>query len=122
MKKRRCSGLGTRLARPLLSAVGGIVGRAGDWASGTLATGLEESMPLDVQSLPVTKGRFRERRSYLSPEAFADPGDGIQPPTDLIDRDAWVHLMDLPTDVLLQTTDHFGSTFCAMRSLSHMWI
>ena len=30
--------------------------------------------------------------------------------------------MDSPTDVLLQTTDHFGSTFRAMRSLSGMWI
>ncbi len=33
-----------------------------------------------------------------------------------------MHLMDSPTDVLLQTTDHFGSTFRAMRSLSDMWI
>jgi hypothetical protein len=33
-----------------------------------------------------------------------------------------MHLMDSPTDVLLQTTDHFGSTFRAMRSLSGMWI
>jgi hypothetical protein len=79
-------------------------------------------MPSDELSLPVTKGRFREQRAYLSPEAFADPGDGIQSPTDLIDRHAWVHLMDLPTDVVLQTTDHFGSTFRAMASLSHMWI
>jgi hypothetical protein len=31
-------------------------------------------------------------------------------------------LMDSPTDVLLQTTDHFGSTFLAMRSISDMWI
>jgi len=30
--------------------------------------------------------------------------------------------MDSPTDVLLQTTDHFGSTFLAMRSISDMWI
>jgi hypothetical protein len=70
----------------------------------------------------MTEGRFRERRVYLGPEAFGDPGDGIQPPTDLIDRHGWMHLMDLPTDVLLQTTDHFGSTFRAMSSLSHMWI
>jgi hypothetical protein len=59
---------------------------------------------------------------YLSPEAFADPGDGDHTPTDLIDRQVWMDLMDLPTDVLLQTTDHFGSTFLAMRSIAHMWI
>ena len=79
-------------------------------------------MPLDEYKLPITEGRFREQRAYLSPEAFADPGDGRYDPTDLIDRHLWMHLMDSPTDVLLQTTDHFGSTFRAMRSLSDMWI
>jgi hypothetical protein len=79
-------------------------------------------MPSDELSVPVTEGRFRERRAYLSPEAFADPGSGVEAPTNLIDRRAWMHLMDLPTDVLLQTTDHFGPTFRAMGSLSYMWI
>ena len=82
----------------------------------------EGVMPLDEYKLPVTEGRFREQRAYLSPEAFADPGDGRDDPTDLIHRHLWMHLMDSPTDVLLQTTDHFGSTFRAMRSLSDMWI
>jgi hypothetical protein len=88
----------------------------------THAAALEDRMPSDELSLPLTEGRFRELRTYLSPEAFADPGGDIQPPTDLIDRHAWMDLMDLPTDVLLQTTDHFGSTFRAMGSLSDMWI
>ena len=79
-------------------------------------------MPSDELSVPITEGRFRERRAYLSPEAFADPGDGNHTPTNLIDRQVWMDLMDLPTDVLLQTTDHFGPTFRATRSLSHMWI
>ncbi len=79
-------------------------------------------MPSDELSVPMTEGRFRERRAYLSPEAFADPGDGITFPTDLIDRNVWMHLMDLPTDVALQTTDHFGQTFRAMGSVSAMWI
>lgn len=70
--------------------------------------------------VPLTK--FRERRFYLGPDAFGDPGDGLEAPTDLIDRQHWAHLMNLPTDVVLQTTDHFGSTFRAMGSLSHMWI
>jgi hypothetical protein len=72
--------------------------------------------------VPLTAGRFRERRFYLGPEAFADPGDGLQAPTDLIDPRLWLHLMDSPTDVVLQTTDHFGLTFRAMGSLAHMWI
>jgi hypothetical protein len=72
--------------------------------------------------LPLTEGMFRERRFYLGPAAFGDPGDGLQPATDLIMPEHWMHLMYLPTDVVLQTTDHFGSTFLAMASLSHMWI
>jgi hypothetical protein len=79
-------------------------------------------MPSDELSVPLAEGSFRERRVYLSPEAFALPGDGIQPPTDLIDPDRWMHLMDLPTDVALQTTDHFGTTFRAMSALSDLWI
>jgi hypothetical protein len=79
-------------------------------------------MPSDELSVPITEGRFRARRVYLSPEAFADPGDGDHTPTNLIDPQVWMDLMDLPTDVLLQTTDHFGSTFLAMRSIAHMWI
>jgi len=86
------------------------------------ASAPEELMPSDELSVPVTEGRFREWRVYLSPEAFADPGDGIQAPTSLINQKTWMHLMDLPTDVLLQTTDHFGPTFRATASLSHMWI
>ena len=43
-------------------------------------------MPSDKLSVPVTKGRFRERWVYLGPEAFADPGDGIEAPTNLIDQ------------------------------------
>jgi hypothetical protein len=82
----------------------------------------EGLMPSDELSVPITEGRFRARRVYLSPEAFADPGDGDHPPTNLIDPQVWMDLMDLPTDVLLQTTDHFGSTFLAMRSIAHMWI
>src|SRR5579859_6052118 len=79
-------------------------------------------MPSDELSVPIIEGRFRKRRVYLSPEAFADPGDGDHNPTNLIDRQVWMDLMDLPTDVLLQTTDHFGTTFLAMSSISHMWI
>lgn len=79
-------------------------------------------MPSDEMSVPLAEGRFRERRVYLSPEAFADSGDGIAAPTDLIDHLTWMHLMDLPTDVVLETTDHFGTMFRAMTSLSYMWI
>jgi hypothetical protein len=79
-------------------------------------------VPSDELSESLIEGRFREQRVYLSPEAFADSGDGIGAPTDLIDQSTWMHLMDLPTDVVLETTDHFGAMFRAMASLSYMWI
>ncbi|MGD0985866.1 MAG: hypothetical protein ABSA65_18975 [Acidimicrobiales bacterium] len=79
-------------------------------------------MPSDELSFPLTEGVFREQRVYLGPEAFGDPGDGIESPTDLINQREWMHLMDSPTDVVLQTTDHFGSAFLAIASLCHMWI
>lgn len=72
--------------------------------------------------LPLAEGSFRERRFYLGPDAFGDPGAGFEPATDLIEPALWMQLMNLPTDVVLQTTDHFGSTFRAVVSLSHMWI
>lgn len=40
-------------------------------------------MPLDELSVPITEGRFRERRVYLSPEAFADTGDADHTLTNL---------------------------------------
>jgi hypothetical protein len=79
-------------------------------------------MPSAEFSLPLADGQFRERRGYLSPAAFADPGDGDHTPTNLIEPQVWMDLMDAPTDVLLQTTDHFGPTFSAMRRIAEMWI
>jgi hypothetical protein len=46
---------------------------------------------------------FRRERALFSPELFADPGTGGDlPPTDLVSKEAWTGLIDLPTDVLLR--------------------
>lgn len=57
------------------------------------------------------------------PTLFAFPGDGHDlPPTDLVSQDAWTGLIDLPTDVLLRTTSHEGSSVDVLHKLGSMWI
>ena len=114
-------GLAIKLAGSLVVQPEALLTRRRSGAAAS-AIAREDLMPLDEFTEPITEGRFRERRAYLSAAAFADPGDGRDDPTDLIDSVIWMHLMDSPTDVLLQSTDHFGSTFRAMRSLADMWI
>lgn len=66
---------------------------------------------------------FRRERALLSPELFADSGTGGDlPPTDLVSKEAWTGLIDLPTDVLLRTTSHEGSSVDALHQLTSMWI
>ncbi|MBR7830416.1 hypothetical protein KDK95_29215 [Actinospica sp. MGRD01-02] len=81
-------------------------------------------MPRAEFSAPLIHGQFREKRVNLSDEAFAyvEPGDGTDDPTDLIEPEVWENLMDLPTDVLLRTTDHFGTKFREMQNISSMWL
>lgn len=64
------------------------------------------SRPEDREPLMV--GVFRAERQYLADHVFAIvSGDGQQP-NDVVPRDAWEGIMDLPTDVLLRTTDYLG--------------
>jgi hypothetical protein len=66
---------------------------------------------------------FRRERALLSPELFADPGTGSDlPATDLVSKEAWTGLIDLPTDVLLRTTSHEGSSVDVLHRLTSMWI
>lgn len=55
---------------------------------------------------PITEGAYRERRAYLADHVFLQVAGGGQPPSDLLGQEEWEHLMDLPTDVLLRTTDY----------------
>ena len=66
---------------------------------------------------------FRRERALFSPELFADPDTGGDlPPTDLVSKKAWTGLIDLPTDVLLRTTSHEGSSVDALHQLTSMWV
>jgi len=76
--------------------------------------------PEDIR--PITDGAYREKRAYLADHAFlAVPGAG-QPPTDLLGKKEWGSLTDLPTDVLLRTTDYLGSMVDDMLTQAHAWL
>jgi hypothetical protein len=57
---------------------------------------------------PISVGRFRTKRQYLADHCFALVSGGREPPNDVVPRETWEGIMDLPTDVLLRTTDYLG--------------
>lgn len=63
--------------------------------------------PQDARPLPDTD--FRARRAYLADHVFLSVPGGGAAPTDTVPQETWEHLLDLPTDVLLRTTDYQGS-------------
>ena len=52
---------------------------------------------------------FRARRVKLPPEAFALWEGPDPPPSDLIDERVWHGITNLPDDVSLRTSDHYGT-------------
>ena len=65
---------------------------------------------------------FRAVRRVLEPCDFAvTDGKPDSPPTDLIDREAWEHVMTLPGHVAITTTSHQGSRISLMNDLSSEW-
>ena len=65
---------------------------------------------------------FRRVRALFAPHLFADPGTGHEiPPSDLVTREAWEGAIGLPTDVLLRTTSHEGSSVDVLHGLGSMW-
>ena len=64
------------------------------------------SRPEDQRPLP--DGDFRAIRAYLADHVFASVPGGGAVPNDPLGQSEWEHLMDLPTDVLLRTTDYLG--------------
>jgi hypothetical protein len=59
---------------------------------------------------PVPKEDFRSTRWVLDPDDFAlSSGKPDPPPSDLVAKDVWSGIIDLPTDVSIRTSDHHGS-------------
>jgi hypothetical protein len=72
--------------------------------------------------VPLSVGRFRAERQYLADHVFLNvPGAGA-PPSELVDRETWEGIMDLPTDVLLRTTDYLGHMVNDLNQQGGAWI
>ncbi len=66
---------------------------------------------------------FRAIRRVLEPDDFAlTDGNPDPPPTDLIDKRAWEHIMTLPGHVAITTTSYQGSKIALLHDLSSEWI
>lgn len=70
----------------------------------------------------LAEGRFREVRAYLSDDCFFPSGTVDHTAHDLIDADVWHDAFDLPTDVLLRTTDNNGVMIDDMYSQEAAWL
>lgn len=71
---------------------------------------------------PISDGRFRAERQYLADHVFLGVPGGGQPPSDVVPREAWEGMMDLPTDVLLRTTDYLGKMVDDMHGQGAAWV
>lgn len=70
----------------------------------------------------IRKGRYRQKRAYLADNVFLDVPGGGAAPNDLLSRKKWKHLMDLPTDNVLRTTDYLGTLLDDMLTQSYQWL
>lgn len=69
---------------------------------------------------------FRRERQYLPPSAWGciegDITDIYGPPQDLVLEEIWRGVMDLPTDVALESTSQEGSRIARLHRLHSDWI
>jgi hypothetical protein len=72
--------------------------------------------------VPLSVGRFRVERQYLADHVFALVSGGGDAPDDVVPREAWEGIMDLPTDVLLRTTDYLGTMVDDLHEQWGGWI
>jgi hypothetical protein len=76
--------------------------------------------PENIRS--ISEGTYRERRPYLADHCFLGVPGGGAAPSDLLEPEQWGHLMDLPTDVVLRTTDYLGSMLDDMQTQAYAWL
>jgi hypothetical protein len=66
----------------------------------------------DEDGIDLQDGDFRRLRRYPAPHLFAWPDEdepgSYPPPTDLVPKEQWDHLMILPTDVALKSSARPG--------------
>lgn len=73
-------------------------------------------------SKPLSTSDFRAIRSILEPEDFALSEGPERRPSDLIDKEIWHGIMDLPDDVAIRTSNHNGKDIKIMYELWSSWI
>ena len=72
---------------------------------------------------PLPQEDFRSVRRVLDPEDFIFGAEEPEiPPTDLIDQTIWDHLAILDDDVLIRTTDHFGTLTRYLTEVANEWV
>jgi hypothetical protein len=67
------------------------------------------------------KNDFRARRRILLKSDFALAEGPEQPPSDKIDKETWNHVVTLPDDVAVRTTNHHGTIIKQISDLTHEW-
>lgn len=75
-----------------------------------------QGMHVEPNRRALTEGLFRGQRAYLSDEVFFWDGPPDTKAHDLISAKTWHSVFDLPTDVLLRTTDNHGRMIDDMES------
>lgn len=65
---------------------------------------------------------FRARRKVLVRSDFAYAPNPPRRPSDRIDRNTWHHLMVLPDDVAIRTSNHHGTELQQFTELTGAWI
>ena len=67
------------------------------------------------------KNDFRARRRVLLKSDFALAEGPEQPPSDKIDKETWNHIVTLPDDVAVRTTNHHGTMIKQISDLITEW-
>jgi hypothetical protein len=96
-------------------------GAAGCSAAYQVTIDGEKRMTLKNDRRKISRGRFRRKRFFLADHVFLSAG-GKRKPQDLLSKRRWSQLMDLPTDVVLRTTDHMGKMIEDMQRQQSAWL
>jgi hypothetical protein len=74
---------------------------------------------LNPDHVALRRNDFRRTRTFLAPHVFAIGGDlPNPPPTELVDRERWEHVMHLADDVALRSSSYSGASAARMSQLA----
>lgn len=70
---------------------------------------------------PLDTANFRAIRIVLEPDDFAVSSGKPDQPTDLVDKETWHGIVDLPDDVGIRTSNHQGTILKDHYTLQSTW-